>query len=108
MKKTELDRRTAQQLGYSIHAVREITAAFLAETSKALVDSGVGGDVHLDKFGMFHVTRKEGKMYDSTPCVKYSVSFRRAAALRVAMQQKFGRPPQPRNRKKPNGQVRRR
>jgi hypothetical protein len=105
MKKIELDRRTAMQLGLTIADVRAVTAAFLQEISQALLDSGVGGEVHLDKFGMFHITRKEGAMYDGAPCVKYSVSFRRASALRVAMQQRFGRPPKTRNRK-PHGQVR--
>jgi hypothetical protein len=105
MKKIELDRRAAQQLGLSIDTVREVTAAFLDETAKALLDSGVGGEVQLDRFGMFHISRREGVMHDGSPCVKYHVSFRRAHTLRVAMLQKFGKPPKPRKRKK-NGQAR--
>jgi len=88
--KNELDRRTAHQLGVSIHDVREITNSFLRQVIKGLLERGVGGIVQLDDFGTLHISRRTGWL-NNQQVVKYYVNLRRAEALTRALRAKFGK-----------------
>lgn len=92
MKKIELDRRTANQLGLDLQEVRHITATFVQELAKALVDGGVGAEAQIDRFGTFHIGCRPGVNIAGRTCDKHVVFFRCAVAMRAAMQEKFGNP----------------
>ena len=91
MKKVELDRRTAAALHRPIEEVREITTAFLRETTRALTEARLGESIHLEGLGTLHVFRREGVMGAARHTfVKYYVGLRRANQLTRALRAKFG------------------
>lgn len=90
MNKTELDRRTANQLGLSLREVRAITDGFLQQVIKGLLERGVGGIVQLDNFATLHISRRTGWLNNES-VVKYYVNLRRAEPLARALRKKFGK-----------------
>lgn len=104
-RKSYLDQRVAELLGKSPKEVATITAAFLDETVRALVQEE---RVHLPQLGTLHVNVREGVVPFAPSMsyvfgVKYYVGFRKSLKLRRALREALVA----RRREKDHGQVRR-
>lgn len=100
VRKKQLDAQVAELLGRELREVSAITAAFLLEVRRALVEEGC---VRMDGLGELHVNRRKGVRPHVTQLrtyagktssvrirAKYYVNFKKAEPLRAAIRAHYG------------------
>lgn len=96
IKKAALDKKVAITLGRKVQDVTDITTEFIAAIREALVEMNT---VRIDGLGQLRVVPWEGKVDHlqprglpivATSRKKYRVSFKKAAPLTRAVQERFG------------------